>query len=102
MITNHSPLGRLGVKRLHFGVCSVKMSTRLAGFLNRHEVRPMGAYRFSKSSFVLATALLALTAACGRRGGGFSPPPTEVSIVTVQPETVPVSYEFSAQVVPYR
>jgi len=41
-------------------------------------------------------------AACGRQGGGFVPPPPEVSIVTVTPAAVPVSYEFSAQVVPYR
>lgn len=60
----------------------------------------MGAHQ-SPTAMTVAVALAGLLA-CGRAGAGFTPPPTEVSIVTVQPEPVPVSYEFSAQVVPYR
>jgi membrane fusion protein (multidrug efflux system) len=53
---------------------------------------------------VLSAITLALLTACGggkpqQRG---APPPPEVSVVTVQPQSVPVTYEFSALVVPYR
>src|SRR5437870_818957 len=47
----------------------------------------------------LATALLA---GCGRPPARGAPPPPEVSVVTVAQQSVPVSYEFSGQVVPYR
>src|SRR5262245_45195545 len=66
---------------------------------DQEEARPMGALRISR---FLSASTLAFLAACGGGGGGFAPPPTEVAIVTVQPETVPVSYEFSAQVIPFR
>ncbi len=52
------------------------------------------------------TAILPLAAACGGApaggppGGGFPPP--DVAVVTVQPASLPVEYEFSAAVVPYR
>jgi membrane fusion protein (multidrug efflux system) len=55
---------------------------------------------------------LALGAACnkspgggaagGGAGRGAAPPPPEVAVVTVMPQNVPLTYEFSAQVVPYR
>jgi membrane fusion protein (multidrug efflux system) len=47
---------------------------------------------------------LILLSACGRGGGppGGGFPPPEVAVVTVAPESVPLTYEFSAQVVPYR
>lgn len=38
----------------------------------------------------------------GAPPAGFVPPPAEVAIVTVSAASVPLSYEFSAQVVPYR
>jgi membrane fusion protein (multidrug efflux system) len=66
-------------------------------------------------------AALCLITACGRAPGGGAaaggapatgapatgaapqmPPPPEVTVVTVAPASVPLSYEFSAQVVPYR
>ena len=57
-----------------------------------------------------ATALIPLVAAAasacggppagGPPGGGF--PPAEVAVVTVEPTALPVSYEFSAAVIPYR
>lgn len=40
--------------------------------------------------------------ACGKPAAQGAPPPPEVSIVSVTRQTVPVSYEFSGQVVPYR
>lgn len=48
------------------------------------------------------SALLTLVTACGGGAPRGAPPPPEVSIVTVAPETAPVSYEFSAQVEAYR
>jgi len=63
----------------------------------------MGAYRspFHQIAVLLA---LGLAGACSRSapGGGGAFPPAEVSVVTLAPRTVPVSYEFSAEVVPYR
>ena len=61
----------------------------------------MGA-RHTRIEAVLGAVALAFVTACGKPAarGGF--PPAEVSIVTVTPQSVPVSYEFSAQVVPYR
>lgn len=47
-------------------------------------------------------ALVALVAACGRKGGPPAFPPPEVSVVEVRPGTVAQSYEFSGEVVPYR
>lgn len=38
----------------------------------------------------------------GPPAGAGAPPPSEVAIVTVAAASVPLSYEFSAQVVPYR
>ena len=54
------------------------------------------------SRVALAALLLVSIDACGRGGGGFLPPPPDVSIVTVQPEDLPLKYEFSGQVVAYR
>lgn len=59
---------------------------------------------------IAAAALVAasLSAACTNSqgaappAGGGAPPPPEVSVVTVAAASVPLSYEFSAQVVPYR
>jgi membrane fusion protein (multidrug efflux system) len=45
---------------------------------------------------------LTLLAACGRPPARGAPPPPEVAVVTVTQRNVPVSYEFSGQVVPYR
>ncbi len=49
-----------------------------------------------------AAALLTLSLACGRPAVRGAPPPPEVAVVAVEPQSVPVQYEFSAQVVPYR
>jgi membrane fusion protein (multidrug efflux system) len=53
-----------------------------------------------------AFAAVLLAAACGGAPGkgpaGGGPPPPEVAVVTLVPERLPLSYEFSAQVVPYR
>ncbi len=40
--------------------------------------------------------------ACGRRAAPAGPPPPEVTVVSVRPASVPQSFEFSGQVVPYR
>jgi membrane fusion protein (multidrug efflux system) len=50
----------------------------------------------------VAASLLIVAAACGRRGGFPTFPPPDVSIVTVAPEVVPLTYEFSGQVVAFR
>ena len=50
----------------------------------------------------LATAALILASGCGRKGGPPMFPPAEVSVVTVQPATVPESFEFPGQVEAYR
>jgi len=47
-------------------------------------------------------AVLAIVAACGRRGAPPAFPPPEVAVVEVQPGTVSQSYEFSGQVTSYR
>lgn len=41
-------------------------------------------------------------AACGKGGAGFAFPPTEVSVVTMAPRTVPETFEFPGQAQPYR
>src|SRR5258706_5683043 len=51
---------------------------------------------------VLCVVSLTLLVACSKPQARGAPPPPEVSVVTVQPQSVPVTYEFSAQVVPYR
>jgi len=70
----------------------------------------MGVSRFT--SCLRPIIALALGAACnkspgggaagGGAGRGAAPPPPEVAVVTVMPQNVPLTYEFSAQVVPYR
>ena len=48
----------------------------------------------------LATAVAAALTGCGRSEGappGFGGPPPQVSIVTVQPQTLPVSFEYTGQ-----
>ena len=49
-----------------------------------------------------AAAALALAAGCGRKDPTPRFPPPQVAVVVVQPETVPESYEFPAEVEPYR
>jgi membrane fusion protein (multidrug efflux system) len=52
----------------------------------------------------LALPALGTLVSCSKTpaAGGGGPPPAEVSVVTVAPHSVPVTYEFAAQVVPYR
>ncbi len=57
----------------------------------------------SRSYPIVVTASLLLLAACGPSGGppgGFPPPP--VTVMTVAPRDVPVSYEYTAQTAGYR
>ncbi|MFN8573928.1 MAG: efflux RND transporter periplasmic adaptor subunit [Gemmatimonadaceae bacterium] len=54
------------------------------------------------AAIFLLCACTRAPAGSGGAGGGAPPPPPEVGVVTVAPSTVPLSYEFSAQVVPYR
>jgi membrane fusion protein (multidrug efflux system) len=51
---------------------------------------------------VLGVVSLVFAAACSKPQARGAPPPSEVSVVTVTPQSVPVTYEFSAQVIPYR
>ena len=44
----------------------------------------------------------ALLTSCHPKAPAKAPPPPEVSVVTVKPESVAEMYEFSAEVVPYR
>src|SRR5262245_49374284 len=55
-----------------------------------------------RATFSLLVAGALATTACGKPAPRGAPPPPEVSIVSVTPHSVPVSYEFSGQVVPYR
>jgi membrane fusion protein (multidrug efflux system) len=48
----------------------------------------------------MAAALMVV--ACGKKKASFSPPPPEVSVLEVRPGTVAQTFEFAAQVVPYR
>jgi membrane fusion protein (multidrug efflux system) len=50
----------------------------------------------------LVPAIVFLAAGCGRKGQAPMFPPAMVSVVTVQPETVPETYEFPGQVEAYR
>jgi membrane fusion protein (multidrug efflux system) len=56
----------------------------------------------SNRALPLATAALLLAAGCGKKGGPPMFPPTEVSVVTVQPTSVPETFEFPGQVEAYR
>ena len=51
---------------------------------------------------LLAVAALLLAAACKKAPAPQAPPPPEVGVVTVAPEAVPVTYDFSGEVQPYR
>jgi membrane fusion protein (multidrug efflux system) len=50
----------------------------------------------------LAITALVLPAGCRKPAARPAPPPPEVGIVTVAPAALPISYEFSAEVQPYR
>jgi membrane fusion protein, multidrug efflux system len=52
--------------------------------------------------WIRAAAAVALLASCHSKAPPKAPPPPEVAVVTVKPESVPETYEFSAEVVPYR
>src|SRR6185503_12871706 len=62
---------------------------------------PMGV-RLKHLETTLSLVALVLLAACSRQQARGAPPPPEVAIVTVTQQSVPVSYEFSGQVIPYR
>jgi membrane fusion protein (multidrug efflux system) len=51
---------------------------------------------------LLAFAALLLPLACRKAPPPQAPPPPEVGVVTVAPEAVPVAYDFSGEVQPYR
>ena len=51
---------------------------------------------------LLAVAALLLAAACKKAPPPQAPPPPEVGVVTVSPAAVPVSYDCSGEVQPYR
>jgi membrane fusion protein (multidrug efflux system) len=51
---------------------------------------------------LLAVAALLLPLACKKAPPPQAPPPPEVGVVTVAPAAVPVAYEFSGEVQPYR
>jgi membrane fusion protein (multidrug efflux system) len=51
---------------------------------------------------IRAAGAVALLASCQPKAPPKAPPPPEVAVVTVKPEAVPETYEFSAEVVPYR
>lgn len=50
-----------------------------------------------------AVAMVVAISACGKRqGAGHGMPPAQVGVVTVEPRTVPVTYEFDGLVEPFR
>ena len=51
---------------------------------------------------MLALAALMLPTGCKKEAARPAPPPAEVGVVTVAPAPLPISYEFSAEVQPYR
>lgn len=63
-------------------------------------VRPNRVCATTVAALLLSTACTKSPAA-GPPGGG-APPPAEVSVITVTPASVPLTYEFPAQVIPYR
>ena len=52
--------------------------------------------------WIRVAGAVALLASCHSKAPPKAPPPPEVAVVTVKPESVPETYEFSAEVVPYR
>jgi membrane fusion protein, multidrug efflux system len=52
--------------------------------------------------WIRGAAAVAVLASCHGKAPPKTPPPPEVAVVTVRPETVAETYEFSAEVVPYR
>lgn len=56
----------------------------------------------SRASRLVAGVVIALDAACGRGGPPPAPLAPEVSVVVVQPATVPEPFEFPGEVVPFR
>jgi membrane fusion protein, multidrug efflux system len=51
---------------------------------------------------LLLAALAALLAACKKDAPPPPPPPPEVGVMSVEPAAIPTSYEFTAEVQPYR
>lgn len=51
---------------------------------------------------MLALSALVLATGCRKEAARPAPPPAEVGVVTVEPGPLPISYEFSAEVQPYR
>jgi membrane fusion protein (multidrug efflux system) len=51
---------------------------------------------------LLGLTVLLLATGCKKEAARPAPPPAEVGIVTVTPAPIPISYEFSAEVQPYR
>jgi membrane fusion protein (multidrug efflux system) len=49
-----------------------------------------------------AAAWLLLAGACKKAGAPPAPPPPEVAVVTLQPQRLPTSFEFTGEVQPYR
>ncbi len=63
----------------------------------------MPAQRMSSRSWAAISLIPALAAlSCGKGQAGFAFPPPEVSIVTMEPRTVPETFEFPGQVQAYR
>jgi RND family efflux transporter MFP subunit len=52
--------------------------------------------------WIRVAGAVALLASCSPKPPPKTPPPPEVAVVTVRPESVAETYEFSAEVVPYR
>ena len=52
--------------------------------------------------WIRAATAVALLASCQPKAPPKTPPPPEVAVVTVRPESVAETYDFSAEVVPYR
>jgi membrane fusion protein, multidrug efflux system len=51
---------------------------------------------------IVAAAALLLMGACNKHAAPPTPPPPEVSVVAVQPQRLPTSFEFTGEVHPYR
>jgi membrane fusion protein (multidrug efflux system) len=58
--------------------------------------------RFRPRALLLIAALVAPLAACKKDPAPPTPPPPEVGVISVEPAAIPTSYEFTAEVQPYR
>jgi membrane fusion protein (multidrug efflux system) len=68
----------------------------------RNAVKQTNGARARALAMIALTASLAATAGCKKSSAPPPPPPPEVAVVSVQPQRLPTSFEFTGEVQPYR